>query len=132
MPDSTIKPAGSSASRKPHRPQISLALMLLMMCILCAMLAAMFYASRVPAISAEVYGWFGKQAPAGETDRRIHLSFLLFTYSSPLLLAGILSGILAVLRWISPEPNPGDLEPKSPWDDEFGDSEKSASTSEQP
>jgi predicted permease len=93
--------------------------MLLSMTILCAMSAAMFYASRVPAIYNEVFSWFGKEVEPEETKRTVHLTFLLFTYSSPLLLACLLGLIVSVLRWFSPGVSDSDPDAgrSSPWDE---------------
>ncbi|GEM_PF-1217392 len=105
--------------RSVRRPQISIAFMLLSMTIICAMSAAMFYASRVPAIQNEVFSWFGKEVEPSEAKRTVHLTFLLFTYSAPLLLAGLLGLIVSVLRWINPyltDQSTGG--PSSPWDDD--------------
>lgn len=78
----------------------------------------MFYASRVPAIYNEVFSWFGKEVEPAEGSRTVHLTFLLFTYSSPLLLAGLLGVVVSVLRWFSPEPGAYAGDHSSPWDDE--------------
>ncbi|QEG40734.1 hypothetical protein [Roseimaritima ulvae] len=126
MPDSRHPPADSpplapaaaarqQVTRRARRPQISIAFMLLSMTILCAMSAAMFYASRVPAIYGEVFSWFGKEVEPQETKRTVHLTFLLFTYASPLLLACLLGVVVSVLRWFSPEES--DEGPSSPWDE---------------
>ncbi|QDS92290.1 hypothetical protein FF011L_10320 [Roseimaritima multifibrata] len=110
-----------AANRRPQarRPQVSIAIMLLMMTIICTMSAAMFYASRVPAIRNEVLGWFGKEVASGETSRTLHLTFLLFTYSAPLLLAGLLGIGVSLVRWIQPAGMSDDDEQPatSPWDD---------------
>ncbi len=108
-----------STIRRARRPQVSIAFMLLSMTILCAMSAAMFYASRVPAIYNEVFSWFGKEVEPQETKRTVHLAFLLFTYASPLLLACLLGLVVSVLRWFSPGESGGDHGPgpSSPWDE---------------
>jgi hypothetical protein len=80
-----------------HRPQISLALMLLLMSIFAVMSAGMFYASRVGAVRDELALLTGSTAAStGESSRVAHLVFLMFTYTSPILLAVLLGGIV---RW---------------------------------
>jgi len=80
-----------------HRPQISLALMLLLMSIFAVMSAGMFYASRVNAVRDELAMLTGSTAAStGESSRAAHLVFLMFTYTSPIVLAVLLSGIV---RW---------------------------------
>jgi hypothetical protein len=83
-----------------RRPQISLALMLLLTVIFAVMSAGMFYASRVGAVQDELSLLSGSsRGGAGEASRTAHLVFLLFTYTSPLLLAMCLSGVVAFLRY---------------------------------
>ena len=83
-----------------RRPQISLALMLLLMVIFAVMSAGMFYASRVGAVQDELSLLSDSSGGgSGEANRTAHLIFLLFTYTSPLLLAMCLSGVVALLRY---------------------------------
>jgi len=86
----------------PHArpPQISLGFMLLMMVIFALISAGLFYASRVPAVQADIAALVGDQ-PGGSEDigRTAHITFIMFTFTSPLILAGVLSTILAVRRW---------------------------------
>lgn len=83
-----------------RRPQISLALMLLLMVIFVVMSAGMFYASRVGAVQDELALLSGSsRGGASEANRTAHLVFLLFTYTSPLLLAMCLSGAVALVRY---------------------------------
>lgn len=73
------------------KSQISIGLMLLMMGIFAVMSAGLFYASRVGAIREELTVLTGSAAPeSGPPDRVAHLVFLMFTYTSPLLLALLL------------------------------------------
>ncbi len=85
-----------------RRPQMSLSFMLLMNLVFCILLGALYWASRVPAIADEVSMMMGGRAAAGSGDnsRRVHIIFLLFTYTAPLLLAGLLSSSLGVWRFI--------------------------------
>lgn len=86
-----------------RRPQISLALMLLLMSIFAVMSAGMFYASRVGAVQADLALLSQSlpeqpQQPPRRAQRATHLVFLMFTYTSPLLLAMLLS-LLVKLPW---------------------------------
>lgn len=76
--------------------------MMLMMVVFCGMSAGLFYASRVPAITSELQtisgGALGDSAE--EVGRRSHIIFVMFTYTSPLLLAALIGSILGVWRWI--------------------------------
>lgn len=86
--------------QSPSRPQVSLSLMLLLMSIFALMSAGMFYASRVGAVQDEI-ATFSGSATTGSADasRTAHLVFLMFTYTSPLLLAMLLGVVVAVLRY---------------------------------
>lgn len=68
--------------------------MLLMMAIFAMMSAGLFYASRVGEVQDELAVLTGSASAAPDApDRVAHLVFLMFTYTSPLLLAMLL-GIL--------------------------------------
>jgi hypothetical protein len=83
-----------------RRPQISLALMLVLMSILALMSAGIFYASRVGAVQDELALFRGASpGETGEASRTAHLMFLMFTYTSPLLLAMVLGAVVALLRY---------------------------------
>jgi hypothetical protein len=71
------------------------------MVIFSVMSAGLLYASRVPAVQEEWSLLFtGKVNSAASDDGRTpHLVFILFTFTSPLLLAGALSTGMAALRW---------------------------------
>ncbi len=75
--------------------------MMLMMVIFSIMSAGLFYASRVPAVQDELNVLVHGQSEGGGEDvgRLAHITFIMFTFTSPLLLAGVLSTGLAVLRW---------------------------------
>jgi hypothetical protein len=82
-----------------QRPQISISLMLLMMSIFAIMSAGLFYASRVGEIRNEMAVLTGTPTSGAEPpDRVAHLVFLLFTYTSPLLLALVLGGLYSWQR----------------------------------
>lgn len=87
----------SQSRRKP--PQMSLRFMLLMNIIFCVIAGAIYWASRVPAVADEVGMLLGGHG--GVTDsssRKIHVIFVMFTYTAPLLLAGLLSTMLSIWR----------------------------------
>lgn len=89
----------SNLSQLP-RPQISLGLMMFLMLVCGMMSAGLFYASQVPAIQDEIAILVGKKAGGHDQGGRIaHLMFILFTLTSPLLLAGVLSTGLSIWRW---------------------------------
>ena len=86
--------------RKP--PQMSLGFMLLMMIVFSVMSAGLFYASRVPAVEEEIEVLVHGRTGDGEDEvgRLAHVTFIMFTFTSPLILAGVLSTGVAVLRWL--------------------------------
>lgn len=87
-------------TRQYRPPQMSLGFMMLMMVIFAVMSAGFFYASRVPAVQQEIDLLIGGESGGGEeVGRTAHLAFIMFTLTSPLLLAGALSTGMAVLRW---------------------------------
>ena len=75
--------------------------MMLMMIVFSIMSAGLFYASRVPIVQEEisvlVQGKGG--GSGGEAGRLAHIIFIMFTFSSPLILAGVLSTAVGLLRW---------------------------------
>ncbi len=89
----------TAASRThPARFQISLTLMLLLMVVFAFFSAALFYASRVPAIREELsLLLYGQSRDGGEDIGRVaHRAFIMFTFTSPLLLACVLSTLLGI------------------------------------
>jgi hypothetical protein len=86
-------------TRRP--PQISIGFMMMMMVIFSVMSAGLFYASRVPEVQEELSVLMhGKSDGTGEDVGRLaHLTFIMFTFTSPLILASVLSSIMALLRW---------------------------------
>ena len=90
--------APNTARRRP--PQISIGFMMLMMVVFAVISAGLFYASRVPAVQDDISALFkGTSASAEDVGRAAHVSFIMFTFTSPLILAGVLSTGMAVLRW---------------------------------
>lgn len=81
--------------------QISLGVLMLLMVVFAIMSAGLMYASRVDIVQDELNVLFGKQiVPSDGTPsgRVPHLVFILFTLTSPLLLAGLLSTAVGVYR----------------------------------
>jgi len=84
--------------RRP--PQISLGFMMLMMVVFAIISAGLFYASQVPAVQDEISGLMGSESKGGEdVGRTAHITFIMFTFTSPLILAGLLSTGMTILRW---------------------------------
>jgi len=82
------------------RPTVSLWMLLLSLIGFAAFSLLIMFASRVPAISNTVNDFLGvaQTAKPDKPDRSTHLFFLLFCYSSPLMLAmwvGLLHMFLA-------------------------------------
>ena len=76
--------------------------MLLIMVVFAIMSAGLFYASRVPAIREEIEVFLtGKKSDSESVGRAAHIVFIMFTFTSPLLLAGILSTYVGISRWFS-------------------------------
>lgn len=76
--------------------------MMLMMVVFSIMSAGMFYASRVPAVQDEisVLTSGGSASSSADTGRVAHIIFIMFTFTSPLILAGVLSTAVTFMRWI--------------------------------
>ncbi|MEM6365730.1 MAG: hypothetical protein AAF745_14975 [Planctomycetota bacterium] len=85
----------------PARFQISLTLMLLLMVVFAFFSAALFYAARVPAIREELsLLFYGQSSDGGEDVGRVaHRAFIMFTFTSPLLLACVLSTMLGIWNY---------------------------------
>jgi hypothetical protein len=95
-----MKPS-TAVRRRP--PQMSLGFMMLMMVVFSIVSAGLFYASRVPAVQEEMNVLLkGTSSGSGGEDagRAAHIVFIMFTFASPLLLAGTLATSLAVFRWL--------------------------------
>jgi hypothetical protein len=85
---------------------MSLSFMMLMMVIFSVMSAGLFYASRVPAVQEEVSVLVHGKSGGGSEDagRLAHITFIMFTFTSPLILAGVLSTGMALLGWANRTP----------------------------
>ena len=74
--------------------------MMLMMVIFSVISAGFFYASRTSVVQDEFRVLFGHRLGGGkETGRLAQIIFIMFTFTSPLLLAGVLSTGVAIVRW---------------------------------
>ncbi len=87
-----------TTNRIRQRPQVSLQLMLMMMVIFAVMSAGLFYATRVAAIQTELSILTGARFDGVTANRKTQLIFLMFTYTSPLLLAMLFGAIVATYR----------------------------------
>ena len=84
-------------SRSNRMPQISVAFLLGVTLIFAVMMTAgLVYGLRVPAVREE-FGWMTSPR-SGESSHSAHLKFILFTLTSPLVLAGLLSTLMALLK----------------------------------
>ena len=81
--------------------QISISMMMLLMVVFAVMSAGLFYASRVPAVRNEIAALISGEAQTSGEDvgRAAHIAFIMFTFSSPLILACVLSTGLSIVRW---------------------------------
>ena len=97
------KAAGSvldcSMAENTSRPQLQIGIsaMLLLVVIAAVVSAGLVYAARIPEIQEELSVLFGTEVTADSTRRGPQILFILFTFTSPLLLATGLS--LAVGLW---------------------------------
>ncbi|WP_146580719.1 hypothetical protein [Neorhodopirellula pilleata] len=78
---------------KSSRPtwQIGIAAMLLLVLVSAVFSGGLVYAARIPEIQEELSVLFGTEVTADRTRRGPQILFILFTLSSPLLIAGLLS-----------------------------------------
>ena len=92
------KPTPVPAQRQ--RFQISLSAMLLMMIVFAFVSAALFYASKVPMVREELSLLiYGEAQEGGEDVGRVaHRAFIMFTFTSPLVLACFFSLAVSLLR----------------------------------
>lgn len=75
--------------------------MLLMNLIFCIIAGTVYWASRVPAVADEVGMLLGgRGGDADSSSRKIHIIFVMFTYTAPLLLAGLLSTMLSIWQLV--------------------------------
>lgn len=85
-------------TRRP--PQMSLGFMMLMMVVFAVISAGLLYASRVPLVQNDINSLTGGQSgDVEDVGRAAHITFIMFTFTSPLILAGLLSTGMSILRW---------------------------------
>lgn len=85
--------------RKP--PQFSFLFLLLTMAVFCGLSAGLFYASRIPAVTRDVYSLMGQTPPpSAGSSRTVQMVFVMFTYTAPLLMAAVLSSIYKIWQLI--------------------------------
>jgi len=78
-------------AKKP-RIQVSLGVMLVVMLVFALVSVGLSFATRIEEVQNELAIIFGPSSfTERESNRRTHLTFLLFTYASPLMLALVLS-----------------------------------------
>ncbi|MEL6110688.1 MAG: hypothetical protein AAFU85_32175 [Planctomycetota bacterium] len=94
------QPSRASQASNLPRVQVSLTLMLLLMVVFAVLSAGLFYASQVPVLRQEVSMLMtGKSEGSGEDVGRVaHRAFIMFTFSSPLLVACVISLVVGVLK----------------------------------
>ena len=84
-----------------RRPQLSLAVMMVAVAMCGLISAGLLYGSRVPAVHQDWAALLGQSydPPADmEAGRTAQLVFIMFTVTSPLILAGTFSTVEAFLR----------------------------------
>jgi len=110
--------ASPFAKTEPARATVSLWMLIFSLIVFAAFSMVMMFASRVPAITNSINDFFGlpQTAKADKPDRSAHLFFLLFCYSSPLLLA-MWVGLFHVFcsRFFPAQVTNRDNEPDSPF-----------------
>jgi len=95
----SMNPADPPPPMPSRRPQISLALVMLLMVVFAVFSAGLLYMSRVPAIQSELSSFGGGDIEIDEDiGRTAHLMFIMFTFTSPLILAIVVSTALAIFR----------------------------------
>ncbi|MGC6446694.1 MAG: hypothetical protein ACON5D_05835 [Rubripirellula sp.] len=80
--------------------QFGIGSMMLLMLVCAVMSAGFFYASRVDVIQSELnLNPNAGGSILGQEGRIPHIIFIMFTFTSPLILAGTLATIVSILRW---------------------------------
>lgn len=91
-----------NVTQAPNLPrvQVSLTLMLLSMVVFAVISAGLFYASQVPVLRQEVSMLFTGKSESSDEDvgRVAHRAFIMFTFTSPLLLACMISLAVGFLK----------------------------------
>jgi len=82
--------------------QFGMGSLLVLMVVVSAISALLLWASRVPMVTNEIHVWLGTTPAVNQdgTDRGTQLVFLLFCYSSPLLIVAFLRNSTLILNFI--------------------------------
>jgi len=91
-------PFRQAAPKSRPTLQIGISAMLLLVIVSAVFSGGLVYAARIPEIQEEFAVLFGTEVTAERTRRGPQILFILFTLTSPLLLAGILSTVMALQR----------------------------------
>lgn len=86
----------STPPESSKRPQIGLAAMLVMVILAALVSAGLVYAARIPEIQEELSVLLGTEVTVDHTRRAPQILFILFTVTSPLLLAMFLSLVTTI------------------------------------
>jgi hypothetical protein len=75
----------------------------MIMVVFSSISAAMSFAMAIPQFRAEVNAWFGRTTTldAQKPDRALQFVFLMFCYSSPLLMAGFVGLLSYVIQKVT-------------------------------
>ncbi len=95
--------ANNQSSSPPSRPtlQIGIASMLVLVIVAALISAGLVYAARIPEIQEEWSVLFGTKVTADRSRREPQILFILFTVTSPLLIAMTLSLITSFWTFVS-------------------------------
>jgi small-conductance mechanosensitive channel len=98
--------------------QFSLASLLIAMAVFSVMSACLLWACRLPLVTDELHAWMGTVASTNKdgTDRGMQLMFLLFCYSTPLLLAGTLNLLFVTVRFVQRTAKQSSTETDKQWE----------------
>lgn len=83
------------------RPQIGISIMLMLVLIFALMSAAMVYAAQIPEVQEDWAMLWGTTPPVSTAGRGPQIVFILFTITSPLLLAMLMSAFMAIWKVIA-------------------------------
>jgi hypothetical protein len=97
--------------------QFSLASLLIAMAVFSVMSACLLWACRLPLVTNELHAWMGTVPSTNRdgTDRGMQLMFLLFCYSTPLLLAATLNFLFVAARLFMSTSLQRSSEQADPW-----------------
>ena len=118
----TKSPFAAASELEGARPQFrfSVGTMLLATFVFSAMGGALFYATRVPMLRAEMNAVLGVTVvDPVSNDRMAHLTFLLYCYSAPLLLTGVFGLGVTLLRRLEKMQNRSRSVEERAWDEDL-------------